>query len=274
MSTDLTKVDESRPEGLSDRITDDPRKQRLLRQTLVDNFGAEHHLTGEHKFPNGAAFDAESAKSGQLYFHDDGVLMLGKSVFPIGASREFLWTPHWVHGGTPSREFAPLSGVGNITASVDGLTSAPFGYDLGLPTAGAGFNPPLEGYNGYRESSDGMAARLSLNEGIYTLDGVLRYYTGSADATNSGLRISMGSAGGVDDIFAHTISGFALNPYTAYLANAPGRVEITPISFDVTAAQAASFVELMIYGPYGKLLLNAASGLSVIGITLSIRRVA
>lgn len=273
MSADLTLLDESRPEGLKDRITQDPAKQRKTRLTLVDNFGAEHHLTGEHKIPNGASFDRESAKPGQLYLHDDGVAMLGDSTFPIGAVRE-LSTAHSIFWGTktgwgpagepsytaPAFDSSSYIGVGYTGDDWNGFTNTPLGASIGL------YGPGLKSATG----TIPPFARLDLPAGAYELSGVLRYLTGSSTPTGQHITLSIYDASGT---LVQTLiqSGFETAQLTYSNPASFGRLVLDAVGFTLDTSD---YFTLYAHGPAGVLTESATSALAITSATLRIRRVA
>ena len=68
----LNDIDESKPDGSSEKVSNLDNRIRECRDAVKNTVGAEHYLdTGEHKIPQGTTANRPTGKAGLLYLNTD-----------------------------------------------------------------------------------------------------------------------------------------------------------------------------------------------------------
>ncbi len=231
----LDEINTGIPVG-RDKVSDDPRKQREIRTAITSTFGTEHHLTGEHKFPNGTSPNND-LKDGQIHFDTTNGLLSFKrddqqtgEVFPIGSVRDFVIGELWGYG---SMSTAGLLGYGQIPAFAGRRIAGDTATDILTAQVGLGAlgkTPAVfsSKYLAHTYTATPTIGRINLTgDGIYKVSIYLGYFTSTTTSAGVFRLVFTGISGSATAGESTTIefNGFTTN---AYVRPGPQAGVLTP----------------------------------------------
>lgn len=221
----LNTINTGIPQG-RDKISDDPARQREIRGAIVETFGIEHHLTGEHKFPTTSTPDT-SLLDGQISFDTTNGLLSFKDqdansteVFPIGSVRDFVISECWGHGAF-TMSGLPVNGIGIIPSMAGSRSAFGTATEAAVDAQTGGFLgkfPPKYSslYNDHTYTTIGNLGRLNLTSGaVYRINVYIGYFTSTATSAGIFKVTFTGVSGSATSGKAAPVqfSGFTTNSY-------------------------------------------------------------